>query len=99
MHRQSWPTAVDLGAASASATTVIDAVAAALTGIRGAKSQAKVSMRAELSRVEISGPTGLVAAAEEAADDLRKAGKITGDLVFLPDDTATELHVAATLAD
>ncbi len=99
VHRQSWPTTVDLGAASASATTVIDAVAAALTGIRGAKSQAKVSMRAELSRVEISGPTGLVAAAEEAADDLRKAGKITGDLVFLPDDTAPELHVAATLAD
>ena len=99
VHRQSWPTAADLGAAAASATTVIDAVAAALTGIRGAQSQAKVSMRAELSRVEIGGPTGLVTAAEEAADDLRKAGKITGDLVFLPDDTATELHVAATLAD
>ena len=53
------------------------ASAAALIGIRGAKSTAKVSMRAELSRVEISGPAALVTAAESAADDLRNTGKIT----------------------
>ena len=44
-------------------------VAAALAGIRGAKSNAKVSMRAELARVEIAGPRTLVEAAELAADD------------------------------
>ena len=67
-------------------------------GIRGAKSKAKVSMKAELSRVEISGPPDLVAGVESAADDLRRAGKITGDLVFTPDANATEISVSAELA-
>ena len=66
----------------------MDAVAAALVGIRGAKSKAKVSMRAELSRVEITGPEALVRAAEQAAGDLRRTGKITGDLVFTVDEAA-----------
>ena len=62
--------------------SLIDAVAAALIGIRGAKSQAKVSMKAPLARVEITGPATQVARCELAADDLRSSGKITGDLVF-----------------
>ena len=46
IHRAAWPTAADLGSAAAAQPLVLDAVAAALTGIRGAKSQAKVKMRA-----------------------------------------------------
>ena len=56
IHRAPWPTEADLGAAAAADPATLDAVAAALIGIRGAKSQAKVSMRAELSRVEITRP-------------------------------------------
>ena len=78
---------------------MVDAVAAALIGIRGAKSQAKVSMKAELSRVEISGPSVLVAGVESAADDLRRAGKITGDLVFTVDESTQEISVVAELAE
>jgi len=55
-------------------------------------------MRAELSRVEITGPRALVEAAELAADDLRRTGKITGDLVFTAVDGATEIAVSAELA-
>ncbi len=101
IHHASWPTEVELGSAAAANPATVDAVAAALTGIRGAKSQAKVSMRAELSRVEISGPEGLVQAAETAAGDLRRSGKITGELVFtvLVDAAAgAELTVSAELA-
>ena len=98
IHRAPWPTQTDLGAAAAADPSTLDAVAAALIGIRGAKSQAKVSMRAELSRVEISGPEPLVRAAELAADDLRKTGRITGDLIFTVDESATELSVDAELA-
>ena len=90
---------VDLGSAAAADPAMVDAVAAALVGIRGAKSAAKVSMRAELSRVEITGPEALVRAAEHAARDLRATGKITGNLVFIVDESASEISVAAELAD
>jgi len=99
IHLAPWPTEVDLGSAAAADPAMVDAVAAALVGIRGAKSSAKVSMRAELSRVEVSGPEALVRLAEQAAPDLRSTGKITGELEFTVDESATELSVAATLAD
>jgi valyl-tRNA synthetase len=98
IHTSPWPSVADLGAAAATDGAAIDAVAAALTGIRGAKSQAKVSMRHELTRVEISGPGALVDAAQTAEGDLRKAGKIVGDLVFTATE-ATELTVTAELAE
>ncbi len=96
IHRSDWPTVTELGAAAATDPTAVDAVGAALIGIRGAKSQAKVSMRAELSRVEIAGPETLVRAAELASNDLRAAGKIVGDLVFTAND-AVEIAVTAEL--
>jgi valyl-tRNA synthetase len=96
IHRAAWPAVTELGSAAATEPTAVDAVGAALVGIRGAKSQAKVSMRAELSRVEIAGPEALVKAAELAAADLRAAGKIVGDLVFTVSD-ATEITVDAEL--
>jgi valyl-tRNA synthetase len=97
IHLATWPQVTELGSAAATDPSAVEAVAAALVGIRGAKSQAKVSMRAELSRVEISGPAAMIAAAELAVSDLRAAGKITGDLVFTADETA-EISVAAELA-
>ncbi|MDQ4054968.1 MAG: valine--tRNA ligase [Actinomycetota bacterium] len=99
IHLSTWPQVTELGSAAAADPAAVDAVAAALIGIRSTKSQAKVSMRAELSRVEISGPAVIVAAAELAAADLRATGKITGELVFTPDDDATEISVAAELAE
>ena len=40
----------------------------------------------------------MVRAAELAADDLRKTGRITGKLKFSVDEAATELAVEAELA-
>jgi valyl-tRNA synthetase len=98
IHHAAWPTAADLGSAAASQPLVLDAVAAALTGIRGAKSQAKAKMRAPLSRVVITGPEALVTAAQEAQDDLRAVGTIVGELEFVADESAKELRVSAELA-
>ena len=79
---------------------VLSDVADALMGIRGAKSTAKVSMRAPLSRVEVSGPAGpWWTPPPSAADDLRRTGHVQGDLVFTPRTDATEISVAAELAE
>jgi valyl-tRNA synthetase len=99
IHRAAWPVSGDLGAAAAAEPATLEAVAAVLIGIRGTKSQAKVSMRAELARVEISGPADQIAAAESAREDLRKAGKVTGELVFRVDPDAEDISVEAELAD
>jgi valyl-tRNA synthetase len=97
VHRQPWPTAGDLGSAASADPAMLGAVAAVLTGVRGAKSQAKVKMRTALASVTVSGPAGQLQAAERAADDLRAAGVITGALTFTPTDDA-ELAVAAEIA-
>jgi valyl-tRNA synthetase len=98
IHRAPWPAGTELGSAAAADASTLEAVSAALIGLRGAKSQAKVSMRHELSRVRISGPESMVRAAQLAADDLRNTGRITGELEFAVVDSATELSVDAELA-
>ena len=98
VHRSEWPCA-EPTPEGVTDDAVLDAVAAALMGIRGAKSTAKVSMRAPLARVEITGPPALVEAASAAADDLRRAGHVQGDLVFTFADDATEITVSAELAE
>ncbi|MBS4751615.1 valine--tRNA ligase [Nocardioides sp. zg-ZUI104] len=99
VHRAPWPTVNELGSPAATDGSVIDQVSAALAGIRGAKSQAKVNMKTPLSRVEITGPEAVIAAARIAEPDLVAAGKIVGDLVFTVDDAATELKVTAEIAE
>ncbi|MFZ5849429.1 MAG: valine--tRNA ligase [Actinomycetota bacterium] len=97
IHRASWPTITDLGSAASTRPALLAAVADVLTGIRGAKSQAKVKMRAELSSVTVTGPAESLELAELAAEDLRAAGNITGELVFR--EGAGELTVDAQIAE
>jgi len=97
IHRAPWPAPTE-AADPDGRPELLDAVAAALAGIRGAKSQAKVSMRAEVARAEVRGPAALVNAAEAAADDLRNVGRISGELLFTEQADATELTVIAELA-
>ena len=97
LHRQPWPVPADLGSAASAHPAMLSAVAAVLTGVRGAKSQAKVKMRTPLTSVTVTGPAAEMALAERAADDLRAAGNVVGDLVFMASDSAAEISVAAEI--
>jgi valyl-tRNA synthetase len=96
IHRSPWPEVAELGDVIGDAAT-LDAVAAALIGIRGAKSQAKVSMRHELSAVEFTGPPAVLDAVRLAEPDLLRAGRITAAPTYVASDDA-ELSVVATVA-
>jgi valyl-tRNA synthetase len=98
VHRQAWPTSSNLGSAASADPAMLEAVAATLTGLRGVKSQAKVSMRTELTKATVSGPADALALAEQATEDLRSAGKITGELEFAPSEDP-EIAVTADVAD
>ncbi len=98
VHRSAWPVVADLGAPAAADASSLEAVAATLAGIRGAKSQAKVSMRTALTRVEVRGPRQQVAAAATAERDLVAAGRVTGEIVFVADDSRSDILVVAEVA-
>ncbi|HET7385766.1 MAG TPA: valine--tRNA ligase [Nocardioidaceae bacterium] len=98
VHRQPWPEATELGAAASTTPQMLTAVGQVLTGMRGAKSQAKVKMRAPLASVQVTGPADLVDLAERASEDLRAAGNVVGDLLFVSDPSAAELQVTAQIS-
>jgi valyl-tRNA synthetase len=95
VHRSSWPTTGELADVDGDASA-LDAVAAALIGLRGAKSQAKVSMRHELSAVEFRGPQPVLDAVRLAEADLVRAGRLTAQPTYVVAEG--ELEVAATVA-
>ncbi|MDR0285562.1 MAG: valine--tRNA ligase [Propionibacteriaceae bacterium] len=85
IHRASWPA---LGTPLPDADpAVLEAVSAALTAIRGAKSAAKVSMKAEIASLTVTGPPETVARLRAVESDLRAAGHITGDIAWVESDT------------
>ncbi|GAB3829636.1 valine--tRNA ligase [Kribbella italica] len=97
IHRSTWPVAdVDIAVADQD-PAVLDAVAEVLAGIRGAKSTAQVSMKTEVSKAEVTGPAARLTLAERAENDLRAAGRITGEILWSPEDTAESVTVVATL--
>lgn len=96
IHRATWPSAddIDLVAADGDPQVVVD-TAVALSGIRKAKSEAKVSMRAAVERAVVSGPADAVARVATASGDLKAAG-IVAELQLSPGGNA--LNVDVTLA-
>jgi valyl-tRNA synthetase len=96
VHRQRWPEPAELGGLEGAQAELLPVVSRVLAAVRGPKSQAKVSMRTEVARATVRGPADQLRLAEQAADDLRAAGRITGELSFAEADA--DLTVDVTLA-
>ena len=87
IHRSAWPTRQDLNTIAAQADpAILGAVGAALAGIRRAKSEAKVGMRADVRSVMLTGPPATLSRIRLAAGDLNSAGRIAA-LDYQPGDT------------
>ena len=72
---------------------LLDDLAAALIAIRGAKSQAKVSMKTEVSAVAFAGPPGSIERLREIEADLRAVGRLVGDVTWTPTDSPLTVEV------
>ncbi len=102
VHRASWPTSAELGAAAVDDGTPspLPVAAEVLGRIRKAKSDANVSMRAEVDAVAVTDTTDRIGALLLAADDVRDAGKVAHlTTIVLPEGAdPAEAAVAVTLA-
>jgi len=96
IHRSPWPATDDLAAFASGDVTVYPAAAAVLGEIRKAKSEAKRSMRTDVTRAVVHAPAELLRSLEPALADVRDAGRIVGELQMVE---AGELAVEVTLVD
>ncbi|RIK15176.1 MAG: valine--tRNA ligase [Acidobacteria bacterium] len=95
VHTQPWPVVEELAAATVGADAgLLGTVGEALSGLRKAKSEAKVKMRTEISAATITGPERELGRVRAALLDLRAAGKVTGEVSFGPGETLTVADVA-----
>jgi valyl-tRNA synthetase len=78
IHRAPWPR-VDVlaGAAAGVEIGLLGSAGAALATVRGAKTAAKVSMRAEVAKAVLVGPALEIALLRQASADLKNAGRIS----------------------
>ncbi|HEX6336978.1 MAG TPA: valine--tRNA ligase [Jiangellaceae bacterium] len=88
IHSAPWPSADELPRRAA--PDVLTATASALSGIRGAKSRRRLSMRAELAAATVGGPPGQLE--QIAVDDLAAAGRV-GELTLVHDAAAAAIAV------
>jgi valyl-tRNA synthetase len=80
VHLASWPTVEEVRPAGEADAALLPAVATALAGIRKAKSDAKLGMRAEVAAMTLAAPPEDAARIRSAEADLRAAGKVTGEI-------------------
>jgi valyl-tRNA synthetase len=87
VHRAAWPTTDDVAAGVGGDPEVLVAVGEALAGIRKAKSEAKVGMRAEVAAITLAGPDAWAQRVQRAEADLRAAGRVTGAVGYAEAET------------
>ncbi|MET1006382.1 MAG: class I tRNA ligase family protein, partial [Propionibacteriaceae bacterium] len=91
IHQSSWPTSDEV--ATAGNPALLADVAGALIAIRGAKSQAKVSMKTEVSAARFSGSADAIARLQSVEADLRGVGRLVGDVSWVEADGPVAVDV------
>ncbi|WP_394551788.1 valine--tRNA ligase [Agromyces sp. MMS24-JH15] len=86
VHVAAWPTADELAAGAGAGPELLELAGLALTGIRGAKTNAKASQKTPVSRAVVAGPADTIRLLATAADDLRAVGRIA-ELSFAEAET------------
>jgi valyl-tRNA synthetase len=76
VHRAPWPTVDDLAARGEAGVELLELASLALTGIRRAKTDAKVSQKAPVASAVIAAPAAAIVLLESVASDLRAVGRI-----------------------
>jgi valyl-tRNA synthetase len=93
VHNSVWPKASDVSAAGAG-SDVNESVSLVLSHIRKVKSDAQVSMKAEISLAEITAPADVIALVKQAETDVLTAGRIQKANWI----EGSEISVSATIA-
>ena len=92
IHRASWPSAAGVTSDLASDAGTLAVVSEALSLVRKAKSEAKVSMRADVTRAVVRATADTLRSLAGGADDLKSAGRIA-DLELVASDGPLTVEV------
>jgi valyl-tRNA synthetase len=92
VHRAAWPSATELRAlAGPSDPRLLDAASAAIAAVRGAKSAARLSMRAPVRKLVVSAGEADLALIRAVLGDVQAAGKIE-QVVACPSAAPEPVH-------
>ncbi|MBV8304912.1 MAG: class I tRNA ligase family protein, partial [Acidimicrobiia bacterium] len=96
VHTASWPTGEDVrkAAGARDAEIVLDVAAAVTAEVRRAKTEAKASLRAEVTRVTVRDTSERLAALRAAAADVTEAGHINELVTEESDQFAVDVELA-----
>lgn len=98
VHRAPWPTVDDLAARREAGVELLELASLALTGIRRAKTDAKVSQKAPVASAVIAAPAAAIALLESVASDLRAVGRIAS-LTFVEAEQFEVLAIVLEASD
>ncbi len=91
VHHQAWPTADEI--TDAGEVALLADLADALIAIRGAKSNAKVSMKTEASRAVFRGDKISLTRLQSIESDLRAVGRLVGDVEWAAENGPLSVDV------
>jgi valyl-tRNA synthetase len=96
VHRTNWPVVEEVVVTGDPA--VLSDVSAALIQIRGAKSQASVSMKTEISLAKFYGTVDALTHLQSVESDLRAVGRISGEVSWVESDGPVAVDVTLVTA-